>query len=500
MGSISAIVTRSSSAGGATRLTIPHSRAWPALMLWPVSRHSAARPGPMSRGSNAASITEGTPTRISGSPMRASVAAVRISQAIASSNPPPRQCPFIMQTVGNGESWTAWIASCSIAMNALASRAVRSRRNWSCMPAVVTCPLPVSAAARTRGSSRSSSKAALIPRTISGTMRLSGGRSRVTQAQPPRCSTRTNAKSAITQVPLISRSPRRARRLRLLGPISARSGRTISRSPRRARRLRLLGPVSARSGRTISRSPRRARRLRLLGPVSARSGRTISRSPRRARRLRLLGPVSARSIRTISSSPHRARRLRLLGPVSARTSIPLHGGVDGLRPQVEPTRQVHRLGETEPAQIVGHRRAPDPVVAVDDDVLLGVQLIGAELDLLDWNVRGVLEAAEPGLPLVAHVEQDDGPLLLEPRPELVGTDLPWHHSTSVGLTISSSSVHRGRPLVGQEDGGLRRHLDLDMVSRPEAPPVQRGGDHLHPQGAAADVDLVELPRPFEDLR
>src|SRR5439155_11306451 len=295
------------------------------------------------------------------------------------------------------------MASCSVAMNALASRAVRSRRNWSCMPAVIARPLPVSTAARTRGSSRSSSKAALIPRIISGTMRLSGGRSRVTQAHPPRCSTRTNAKSAITQVPLISRSP------------------------------------------------------------------------------------------------HRARRLRLLGPVSARTSVPLHGGVDGPRPQVEATRQVHRLGEAEPAQIVGHRRAPDPVVAVDDDVLLGVQLIGAELDLLDGNVRGVLEAAEPRLPLVAHVEQDDGPLLLEPGPELVGTDLPWHQSTSVGLTISSSSVHRGRPLVGQEDGGLRRHLDLDMVSRLEAPSVQRGGDHLHPQGDAADVDLVELPRPLEDL-
>src|SRR6266542_2849150 len=421
-------------------------------MLSPVSRHSAARAGPMSGGSSAASMTEGTPTRISGSPMSAPVAAVRISHAMASSNPPPRQWPFIMQTVGNGASWTAWMASCSVAMNALASRAVRSRRNWSCMPAVIARPLPVSTAARTRGSSRSSSKAALIPRTISGTMRLSGGRSRVTQAQPPRCSTRTNAKSAITQVPLVSSSPHRARR------------------------------------------------LRLLGPVSARSGRAISRSPHRARRLRLLGPVSARSVRAISSSPHRARRLRLLGPVSARTSVPLHGGVDGPRPQVEPTRQVHRLREAEPAQIVGHRRAPDPVVAVDDDVLLGVQLIGAELDLLDGNVRGVLEAAEPGLPLVAHVEQDDGPLLLEPRPELVGTDLPWHRRTSVGLTISSSSVHRGRPLVGQEDGGLRRHLDLDVVSRLEAPPVQRGGDHLHPQGGAADVDLVELPRPLEDLR
>src|SRR5436309_10121930 len=362
-------------------------------MLSPVSRHSAARAGPLSGGSSAASMTEGTATRISGSPMSASVEAVRISHAMASSNPPPRQWPFIMQTVGNGASWTVWMASCSVAMNALASRAVRSRRNWSCMPAVIARPLPVSTAARTRGSSRSSSKATLIPRIISGTMRLSGGRSRVTQAHPPRCSTRTNAKSAITQVPLISRSPHRARRLRLLGP------------------------------------------------------------------------VSARSIRTISRSPHRARRLRLLGPVSARTSVPLHGGVDGTRPQVEPTRQVHRLGEAEPAQIVGHRRPPDPVVAVDDDVLLGVQLIGAELDLLDGNVRGVLEAAESGLPLVAHVEQDDGPLLLEPGPELVGTDLPWHQSTSVGLTISSSSVHRGRPLVGQEDGGLRRHLDLDMVSR-----------------------------------
>src|SRR5882672_12841286 len=66
---------------------------------------------------------------------------------------------------------------------------------------------------------------------------------------------------------------------------------------------------------SIQPSPRRSRRLRLLGSVSART--PTQPSPRRSRRLRLLGSVSART--PTQPSPRRSRRLRLLGSVSART-------------------------------------------------------------------------------------------------------------------------------------------------------------------------------------
>ena len=70
----------------------------------PVNSISAARAGPIIPGKSAASITDGTPTRTSGSPSKASAAAVRTSHAIASSKPAPRHAPFTMQMVGNGAS------------------------------------------------------------------------------------------------------------------------------------------------------------------------------------------------------------------------------------------------------------------------------------------------------------------------------------------------------------------------------------------------------------
>ena len=60
------------------------------------------------------------PTRISGRPIRASVEAVRMSQAMVSSKPAPKQWPFSMHTVGNGASCTARMASWSSVMNGFA--------------------------------------------------------------------------------------------------------------------------------------------------------------------------------------------------------------------------------------------------------------------------------------------------------------------------------------------------------------------------------------------
>ena len=62
-----------------------------------------ARPQPISRGSNAAWMTEGMPTLTSGMPNLASCAAIRKSQAAATSRPPPRHQPGIRAITGGGK-------------------------------------------------------------------------------------------------------------------------------------------------------------------------------------------------------------------------------------------------------------------------------------------------------------------------------------------------------------------------------------------------------------
>ena len=66
-----------------------------------------ARPKPISRGSSAAWITEGMPTLTSGMPNLASCAAIRKSQAAATSSPPPRHQPGSRAITGAGKRRTA---------------------------------------------------------------------------------------------------------------------------------------------------------------------------------------------------------------------------------------------------------------------------------------------------------------------------------------------------------------------------------------------------------
>src|SRR5207244_4027554 len=71
------------------------------------------------------------------------------------------------------------------------------------------------------------------------------------------------------------------------------------------------------------------------------------------------------------------------------------------------------------------------LVAIDDDLVVRVQLLGPQLDLLDRDVHGVLEPAELGLPVLAHVEQQRPVVALETSLQLVRGDLahgrpsPW---------------------------------------------------------------------------
>ena len=91
-------VAVASSALGTTRFTIPYWSAVCASIGSPRNRSSRARLSPMTKG-----MTSAGPTfekRISGSPNSASSAAIVRSHIIASSQPPPRQCPWTEAITG----------------------------------------------------------------------------------------------------------------------------------------------------------------------------------------------------------------------------------------------------------------------------------------------------------------------------------------------------------------------------------------------------------------
>src|SRR5262245_5565152 len=129
--------------------------------------------------------------------------------------------------------------------------------------------------------------------------------------------------------------------------------------------------------------------------------------------------------RTIHAHPSRAATLTK-GPVSVTALVAPHRRVDGLRPVIEASSQVDRLGVAELAQIVRDGGAADAMMAVDDDLVLPVQLVHAELDLVNWDVCRILHAAELGLPAVADVEEDQRLPAVEPLLELSGADVVGH--------------------------------------------------------------------------
>ena len=68
---------------------MPQRSAVAASMFSAVSSSHEVRPQPIRRGSRAASTTDGTPTLTSGMPKKALSAAMRMSQAAATSSPAP---------------------------------------------------------------------------------------------------------------------------------------------------------------------------------------------------------------------------------------------------------------------------------------------------------------------------------------------------------------------------------------------------------------------------
>ena len=62
-------------------------------------------------------------------------------------------------------------------------------------------------------------------------------------------------------------------------------------------------------------------------------------------------------------------------------------------------------------------------MAVDDDLVVGIQLVHPELDFLDRDVHGILEPAETCLPVLAHVEEERSAIPGQAR--LAGSDRPF---------------------------------------------------------------------------
>ena len=94
-------------------MTSPIACASAASTNRPVRIISIARPVPTSRASRWVPPAPGSTDRVvSGSPNRAFSDAIRMSHAIASSQPPPRANPLTAATVGFGKASTASKVRC----------------------------------------------------------------------------------------------------------------------------------------------------------------------------------------------------------------------------------------------------------------------------------------------------------------------------------------------------------------------------------------------------
>src|SRR5882762_7910767 len=145
------------------------------------------------------------------------------------------------------------------------------------------------------------------------------------------------------------------------------------------------------------------------------------------------------------------RSPRTAGSVSARTSVPAHRGIDASRPGVETARQVLHVAEAETPQVLGHGGAAHSLVAVHDDLVAGVELVGPELDLLDGNVDGVLQPAELGLPVLAHVEEHERGALVQARLEFGRRQLVGHEIKPPGPEhITGRAARRGGGRTSRE--------------------------------------------------
>ena len=147
----------------ATSSNNPQASASAAEMVSASNNKRLVRPQPIKPGNNAASTTEGMPTRTSGMPNFASRTAMRTSQAAATSSPAPRHQPLMRAITGTGKSRIAAQMPWTRRMKASASAGVSkaAMAPISAPPMKARSPSPVSTAARKPGRVARSRKAAI---------------------------------------------------------------------------------------------------------------------------------------------------------------------------------------------------------------------------------------------------------------------------------------------------------------------------------------------------
>src|SRR5215470_12728147 len=510
MGALSAIwranswAADMSSATGTTRSTRPMRIASAAGTRMPVRIISRALPRPTRRGRRWVPPPPGMMARlISVRPSCASSAAIRISQARASSRPPPRAKPRMAAMMGCAQR----------SISARKSSRLRDSRKWvgvggsrnsrmSAPAQKARSPAPVMTTTLTVSSVRSRVKISRSWPRMALFMALStSGRSRVRVRMPSFASERTGSSELISALA----SPLSG--LRPLGSVSARIFSALA-SPLSG--LRPLGSVSARIFSALA-SP--LSRLRPLGSVSARTSEILSGDDAAALEV---GDLVVAVARLPQDGARVLAEQRWRSCVRCRRV----GEADGLAHEGKGTElgvlvlhchlQVLHTGIAHELLERLHGRAGDVVVAQDLEPLLA--RLGGERRLEDRHQRvAIVTAKEPGAEarVVDHLGSPDGRAELgpeglvaageeEPLPvpclvEAIGRCLAQEGGL-VGIVDHAARLEREHAL---EERGLH-----DLAASRALAHEQRGEHGLGAQGrrvVIGDGHPHELRRPAEAL-
>src|SRR5215813_918007 len=472
-----------SSATGTTRSTRPIRSASAAGTRMPVRIISRALPRPTRRGSRCVPPPPGMMARlISVRPSCASSAAMRMSQARASSRPPPRAKPRMAAMMG-------WLHR---SISARKSSRLRASRKWvgvggsrnsrmSAPAQKARSPAPVMTTTLTVSSVRSRVKISRSWPRMALFMALStSGRSRVRVRMPSFASERTGSSA------LISAFASPLSGLRQLGSVSARIFSALA-SPLSG--LRPLGSVSARTSEILSGDDAAAVEV---GDLVVAVARLPQDGARVLAEQRWRSCVRCRRVGEADGLAHEGKGTELGVLVLHRHLQVLHAGI------------AHELLERL------HGRAGDVVVAQDLEPLLA--RLGGERRLEDRHQRvAIVTAKEPGAEarVVDHLQPPDGLAELgpeglvaageeEPLPvpclvEAIGRCLAQEGGL-VGIVDHAARLEREHAL---EERGLH-----DLAASRALAHEQRGEHGLGAQGrrvVIGDGHPHELRRPAEAL-
>ena len=240
-----------SSADGTTSDTIPSSRARAAPMRRPVKISSFAAATPAIRARRCVPPAPGMiPSRASVRPISAPSAAIRMSQASASSSPPPNATPFTAAMVGRGNAASVSMSALISPRKTRVSSSVQVRRSFRSAPDEnALSPPPVSTSARR--SAPPAISAVSLPRSLVSSATnardsafAAAGRFSVTDTIGPRRSTSSGASgpevsiSATLSDSAAQRPPTAggAAELEPRGGLAARTAAIAARSPSGSRR------------------------------------------------------------------------------------------------------------------------------------------------------------------------------------------------------------------------------------------------------------------------